>query len=382
MFINWLVVYLTIVISLVESNRPTIRLNFTPNEKFYTRDQQVEIQCELLNPTERTELPQLWHVDLKTKKRTPISRITFLSPNEDAPSIFKNNKNNRYEYVRKNSIRIRRLHMEDSARYECDCPDCEENIAKGTQELLVVQPAEPKWIIEPDLPLHENSRSTIKCVTEDFFPYVAHEILRDDRQITKDGRSSLSNGNAFPQKFVWEAAIVATSEWHNNHLRCVVTQGNIKKQITKHVEVLFTPRFLQCDERQYVDDKQEQAMLSCSYSGNPPPTLTWHRQNDSNPLQNQSAAIIEHIDKKAGKYQSLLKIDRAKFPSINNGIDELSTTFTVKLSINGIEQKSSSIKIVRNPKEARASSINSSSTHHYSSFLLFLFISFNLFQRH
>jgi len=52
--------------------------------------------------------------------------------------------------------------MEDSAKYECNCPDCEESLAKQIRDLHVMKLVEPKWVIEPGWPLHENTKATIK----------------------------------------------------------------------------------------------------------------------------------------------------------------------------------------------------------------------------
>jgi len=218
---------LTILIPTVQLARPTIKLTFTPDAKYMSRHDQVEIQCEVLNPNDRTDSAQLWYIDFKTGKRTPISRSLITGSVDDSPDIFKNIRNRRYEYVRKNHIRIRSLVMEDSAKYECNCPDCEESITKQTRDLYVMKLVEPTWIIEPGWPLHENTKAIIKCQTDDFYPYIGHKILRNNQEITNEGKSSLSNRDAFPQKFIWEATITPTAEWHNTILRCIVTEGLI-----------------------------------------------------------------------------------------------------------------------------------------------------------
>ena len=220
-----------LTVAVVHAAKPTIKLTFTPNEKYIARDQQIEIRCELLNGNERSELPQLWYIDLKSGKRTPISRTLLSTPTDDVPHVFKNNKNRRYEYVQKNWIRIRRLQMEDSAKYECDCPDCEETISKSARDLQVMKLVEPKWVIEPGWPIHENTQTTIKCVTQDFYPYVNHKILRHNQEITNEGKSNLSNSEAFPQKLTWEKTFTPTADWHNTTLRCVVTQGHLNRRL-------------------------------------------------------------------------------------------------------------------------------------------------------
>ncbi len=220
------IIFITIFIPIVQLARPIIKLTFTPDEKYMPYQQQIEIRCELLNPNQRTDSAQLWHVDFKTNTRTAISRLLLTTPTDDAPDIFKSNRNRRYEYLQKNHIRIRGLQMEDSARYECNCPDCEESINKITRDLFVMQLKEPEWKIESGWPLHENTRAIIKCITNDFYPYVAHRILRDNQEITNEGKSSLSSDKAFPQKFIWEATINPTADWHNSTLRCTVTEGS------------------------------------------------------------------------------------------------------------------------------------------------------------
>jgi hypothetical protein len=220
------IILITIFIPTVQLARPSINLTITPDVKYMQSQEQVDIQCELLNPNQHTDVAQLWYFDLKTNKRTPISRTLLTSPTDDSPDVFKyNNRNRRYVYVQKNSIRIRSLQMEDSARYECNCPDCEDSIPKQTRELHVMKVNEPRWIIDSRWPLHENTKATIKCQIDDFYPYVGHKILRDQYDITNEGKSTLPNPNQFPQKFVWESSVTPKAEWHNSTLRCIVTQG-------------------------------------------------------------------------------------------------------------------------------------------------------------
>ena len=64
----------------------------------------MDIICELINPVEDTESPQLWHVDLKTDQRTVISRSLINAPVDDSPDVFKHNKNKRLEYAKKKSF--------------------------------------------------------------------------------------------------------------------------------------------------------------------------------------------------------------------------------------------------------------------------------------
>jgi len=216
---------ITIFVPSVQLASPTIKLTFTRNEKYLLQHGQIDIQCEVLNPNERTEELQLWHVDFKTGKRTPISRALLTTPPEDSPEVFRKIRNKRYEFVRKNHIRIRSLQMDDSAKYECDCPDCEEPIIKQTRELYVMKLTDPKWIIDSAWPLHENTKTNIKCLIEDFYPYVSHKILRNHQDITNQGKSSLLNPNGFPQKFTWEGSITPTADWHNTTLHCNVIVG-------------------------------------------------------------------------------------------------------------------------------------------------------------
>lgn len=228
-----------LLIPSIDSLQPTLKLTFTPDEAYYTHDHQVEILCEILNPTERTESPQLWHIDLRTSKHTAISRSLINNPAEDAPEVFKQNKQKRIEYVRKNHIRIRRLALEDTARYECNCPDCEEPLGKRTADLHVMKLAEPKWHIEPSRVLQENGRTTIRCTVDDFYPYVTHKILRNHHDVTNEGKSNLPTSNVYPQRFSWEATVSPTADWHNTTLRCTVTEGSFKMILPSNVLILL-----------------------------------------------------------------------------------------------------------------------------------------------
>jgi hypothetical protein len=385
------IVLITILIPCVQSARPTIKLTFTPDEKYMPRDQQVDIHCEILNPNERTDSPQLWHVDLKTAKRTLISRSLLTAPSEDSPNIFKQIKNKRYDFVRKNYMRIRRLQMEDSAKYECDCPDCEETITKQARDLYVVKLVEPQWVFDSNTPLHENTKTTIKCITKDFYPYVGHKILRNNQDITKEGKSSLSDTIAFPQNFTWEATITPTADWHNTTLRCIVNEGNTEQQTSKNLDVLFAANFLKCDDRQFVDSKKEQSTIECSYTGNPQPTLHWLRQKDQKSITPDVGITIEtKEEQQPGKYKSIVKFDRNKLLSIplttttftNNQGDTsgenyyqqlLNSGFTVKLTVNGNDKGMRTINIVHDATQAR-SSLSDGSTKISLSSILFTFL--------
>lgn len=220
-----IILFITLFLPLVQSTRPALKLTFTPDERYTSYQQEVTIRCELNNPNQRTDIAQLWYVDLKTGSRTAVSRALLTTPMDDAPEMFKNNRNRRYEHLQKNFIRIRALQMEDSAVYECDCPDCQDSLPKQSRELIVMQLREPEWRIESGWPLHENTKALIKCYVNDFYPYVNHRILRDNREITHLGNSSLSAHKTFPQKLVWEATITPTPDWHNSTIRCSVTEG-------------------------------------------------------------------------------------------------------------------------------------------------------------
>jgi hypothetical protein len=219
------IIFLTILIPSIQSVKPSIKLTFTPDEKYYTMGNQVEIHCEILNPTENMEVPQLWHVDFKTGKHTPVSRSLLYSTPDDALDVFKQNKQKRIEYVKKNFIRVRQLLLEDSAKYECNCPDCEEPLPKQEKLLQVMKLAEPRWHIEPGWPIQENAKTTIKCTAEDFYPYVSYKIIRHHHEINNEGKLSPPIGHVFPQKFSWEATVTPNADWHNTTLRCTVTEG-------------------------------------------------------------------------------------------------------------------------------------------------------------
>ncbi|CAF0902015.1 unnamed protein product [Adineta steineri] len=383
------IITITILIPNVQLARPTLKLTFNPDEKYMSWHGQVEIQCELLNPTRAEDSAQLWHLDLKNGKRTPISRTLLASPSDDAAEIFKNNKNRRYEYVRKNYIRIRSLQMEDSAKYECNCPDCEEQLKGVTKDLYVMKLSEATWNFDQGWPLHENTKTIIKCQSNGFYPYIGHKILRDNKEMTNDGKSSLSNTNPFPQNFLWEATITPTAEWHNTTLLCSITQGNQEQTVSKTLDVLFTPHFLTCAERQYVDPRKDQSSIECSYRGNPQPKLTWLRQSDQKLLTSDNGITIDIKDEQKGKYRSIVTFDRAKLITIpllptNKTSEEnyyqqlLNNGFIVKLTVNNNDKGTRLINIVRDASQIQAKFINSSTTISLSTislaFLLILHI--------
>lgn len=217
------IILITILIPIVQLARPTLKLTFDPDKKYIHPPEQVDIQCELLNSP--GDIAQLWYVDLKTGKRTPISRTLLSTPTGDSPDVIRSNRNERYMYLKKNHLRIRSTRMEDSARYECDCPDCADVITKQTRDLQVMKLTEPQWLIDSGWPLHENTKVSIRCQVDDFYPYIGHKILRDHHDITNEGKSATSNGVPFPQKFTWNATVTPTAEWHNSTLHCSVTEG-------------------------------------------------------------------------------------------------------------------------------------------------------------
>jgi len=233
------IIFLTILIPSIQSLRPTLKLTFTPDEKYYTNSRTLDITCEILNPAENTEAPQLWHVDFKTGKSTPISRSLINSPTDDSPEIFKQNKQKRIEYLKKNALRFKSLQLEDSARYECNCPDCEEQLGKQAKDLQVVKISEPKWHIEPGWPLQEHAKTTIRCTADDFYPYASHKIIRHHHDITSEGKGVIPNNYVYPQKFSWEAAVSPTAEWHNTTLRCTVLEGLFFEQKQKRNYFVF-----------------------------------------------------------------------------------------------------------------------------------------------
>ena len=220
------IIFLTLLIPSIQSSKPTLKLTFTPDERYYKSGSQVEILCELINPTDVTESPQLWHVDLKTGKHTSISRSLLNRPTEDISDYFKNIKQSRLEYVKKNHLRIRQIVDDDTARYECNCPDCEESLGKQAKDFQVVHTSDPVWHIEPGWPIQEHATTTIKCAANDFYPYVSHKILRNHHDITNKGKATLPTTNTYPQTFFWEDSVTPSADWHNTTLRCTVTQGS------------------------------------------------------------------------------------------------------------------------------------------------------------
>ncbi|CAF3532253.1 unnamed protein product [Rotaria sp. Silwood1] len=391
------IILFTILIPTVQLVRPSIKLTFIPDEKYMPLHQQVEIKCEILNPRDPADVPQLWYIDLTTGKHTLISRALLGGTPSEAPDVFKNNKNQRYQYAGKSHIRIRSLQPEDSAKYECNCPDCEEPLESQVRNLDVMKLSAPTWIIEPGWPLHENTKTIIKCQVDNFYPYVSHKILRNHQEITKEGKSSLSNNNVYPQKFLWEATITPSADWHNSTIYCNVMEGNSEQQSSKVLEVLFAPRFMKCDESQYVDSKKNKSTIECSYSGNPQPALIWIRQIDKKPLTSDNNGItIETKNESFGKYKSIITLDRNKLmlmPIImkTNGQQNkteanyyqqlLNDGFLVQLNVNGNDKGKRVIRIVRDVNQIRSFSSNSSTIISFSSMLLSFLLILHIHQR-
>jgi len=218
--------------------------------------------------------------------------------------------------LKKNHLRFKQLQLDDSGRYECNCPDCEEPLGKQEKDLQVMKSTEPRWHIEPGWPIQEDAKTTIKCIAEDFYPYVGYKIIRHHHDISKEGKPVTPNNNQFPQKFSWEATVTPKADWHNTTLRCTVIQGNSEQHAIKNLEILFTPRFLQCDQKQHVDSLKEKSTIECSYSGNPQPKLTWLRQTDEKPITTDVGIIMETKDEHHGKYKSIVTFDRDKLIGI------------------------------------------------------------------
>jgi hypothetical protein len=233
---------------------------------------------------------------------------------------------------------------------------------------------------------------TIRCTCEDFYPYVSHGIYRNHHDITNEGKSTLP-GAGFPQKFVWEHTVTPTSDWHNSTLRCTVKQGNSEHHAMKHLDVLFTPKFIKCHEGQHIDSSKEQATIECSYGGNPKPTLTWYRASDNKSLIPESGVTVDIIDEQHGKYKSVVKFERDKLIAIptttaqttTNAQGEIGSStssadnyyqqllnngFLVKLTINGVEKDRRSIKIFSDANQARSQTTNRSTSMKISTCLM------------
>jgi hypothetical protein len=189
----------------------------------------------------------------------------------------------------------------------------------------------------------------------------------------------------YPQKFSWEATVTPTAEWHNTTLRCTVTQGNSEQHITKNLEIIFTPRFLKCDDRQHVDSTRDKSTIECSYSGNPAPKLTWFRQTDDKPIILDAGVTVDTKDEHHGKYKSVVTFDREKLVAMpltttttkapsgqgdttaqpklageNYYQQLLNGGFVAKLTYNNEEKGSQKISIVGDANQARSNILDSS----------------------
>ncbi|CAF4165909.1 unnamed protein product, partial [Adineta steineri] len=336
--------FLTILISLIQSSKSALKLTFTSDEKYYTEGHVVEILCELINPNDHTEVSQLWHVDIKSGQRTPIRRALLHTPPDDSLDIFKHNKN------------------KHTSRYECTCPDCEEQLEKKTKELTVMKLTDPKWHIEPGWPIQENAKTTLKCTADDFYPYVSHQILRNHHKIDGDGKATIPNNNTIPQKFYWEATVTPTHEWHNTTLECTIIEGNHEKHAVKILEVIFTPRFIKCEEKQYVNSTRDKSTIVCYYAGNPQPKLLWLRQTDERPVTSDAGVTIEVKDEHHGKYKSAVTFDRQTLTTKEDNYYEqlLADGFIVRLTNNNNEvRESRKINIVSDANQARTNPLDS-----------------------
>ena len=220
-----LFVLLTVLIPSLQSRTPYLRLKFSPDGKYFNVGNHVDIECKLIHPNNQTDTAQLWHVDLETGRRTAISRTLLRSPTSDSPNVFRTNKNARLMFMKKNYLRIQQLSSQDSARYECNCPDCVQQLKEDARDLQVMSLAQPKWHILRSGPIPENVTITINCTVDNFYPYVRHQILHQHHDITQQGKSQKPRRGTFPQKFSWEANVTTKAEWHNTKLTCIVTQG-------------------------------------------------------------------------------------------------------------------------------------------------------------
>jgi len=125
-----------------------------------------------------------------------------------------------------------------------------------------------------------------------FLSYVSHQILRHHHDITNEGKATIPN-SSFPQNFLWQAQLVPAADWHGTTLSCTIVEGNTKQVTSKQLDVQFSPRFYECDDRQHVDANNENSTIECSFGGNPTPTITWLRATDNKSLTPEQGIIIE-----------------------------------------------------------------------------------------
>lgn len=173
------------------------------------------------------------------------------------------------------------------------------------------------------------------------------------------------------------------------------------RHAVKHLEVTFTPRFLTCSEKQYVDSAKDKAHIQCSYAGNPEPQLVWLRQTDEKPVTTGNGITIDVTNEHHGKFKSVITFERDKLIALPlstttkapNGQPASSTAkplpagdnyyqqllnggFIAKLSYHNEDKGSRKINIVGDANQARSKVLDNSSRKTFESVstsLLFLF---------
>ena len=160
--------------------------------------------------------------------------------------------------------------------------------------------------------------------------------------------------------------------------------GNHEEHAIKVLEVIFTPRFLTCSDKQTVNSSKEKSIIECSYAGNPKPTLTWIRQTDEKPITTDAGITIKEIDEHHGKYKSIVTFERDKLIAIplttttrapgapSNATPQakavpenyyeqlLNGGFIAKLFIGNEQKAVQKIHIVKDPNHARSNSLGGS----------------------
>ena len=177
--------------------------------------------------------------------------------------------------------------------------------------------------------------------------------------------------------------------------------GNTKRDTKRYLDVVFTPRFLTCAEKQHVDSSKDKSSVHCSYAGNPAPKLIWLRQSDEKPIMAGNGITIDVIDEHHGKYKSVITFEREKLAAIPSstttksppGQPSSSTAkplppgdnyyqqllnggFIAKLSYHDEDKGSRKIAIVGDANQARSKLSGNSSPSTFERFttsLLFLF---------
>lgn len=172
--------------------------------------------------------------------------------------------------------------------------------------------------------------------------------------------------------------------------------GNTEQNATKLLEILFAPRFLKCDDSQFVDSKKNQSSIECSYSGNPAPVLNWIRQTDKKPLTPDTGITIEVKNESYGKYKSILTFNREKLVSMplipkttgnGNKTEEnfyqqmLNDGFIAQLTFSGNEKDKRVITIARDPNQIRSFSSIGSTIYSLSPMLLSFLLIVHIHQR-